>query len=235
MAETETVLVNDSWPLRLLPHRAARPEWPTWETERLSYVHSRVKSGTVIWEVGAEEGDFPALYATWGAEVVMIEPNPFVWPQIKIHWEANTAKRPLASVVGLASSENVEATPDYPTGTRDGWPECAYGEIRPEHGFRHLAEHGAVSPQFRLDSLALPAPDLICMDIEGAELHALRGAEGVLASHHPEVVVSIHPSFLRDLYGQSSQEVHDFMADLGYRGHHLATDHEEHWVYARDS
>lgn len=232
MAELVEIMVNGRWPLKLLAHRAARPEWPTWEAERLALTHSLVSVGTMVWEVGAEEGDYPALYATWGARVVMVEPNPYVWAQIKIHWEANTGSDPAALVVGLASDVTQHVETDYPQGFRtDGWPEVAYGEIRPEHGFRHIWEHAGVSPQFRLDALGLPVPELICMDIEGGELHALRGMEKTLREHRPDLIVSIHPEFLRDLYGYSTVDVDEFMRSVGYEGELVCIDHEEHWIY----
>jgi len=41
----------------------------------------------------------------------------------------------------------------------------------------------------RLDGLGLPAPHLIKLDIEGAELAALRGAAGILERHRPAIVM----------------------------------------------
>ena len=51
-------------------------------------------------------------------------------------------------------------------------------------------------PTMRLDTLierpGIPAPDFIKMDIEGAELAALRGASGLLTTHHPTLVIAFH-------------------------------------------
>lgn len=232
--------VNGRWPVLLLDHRAARPEWPYWEAHRLALAHSLIERGSVVWEIGAEEGDYPALYATWGADVVAVEPNPFVWPQIKAHWEANvvTAKRldhnpKIYPVVGMASNVTVEAA-DYDEGWTDGWPNVAYGEIKPDHGFRHIWEHASVSPQLTLDDLLqsgeIPPPDLICIDIEGGEYHALDGAPFVLNECRPNVLVSIHPDFLNDLYDLSRENVLDVFDDAGYEYRLICIDHEEHWL-----
>lgn len=40
-----------------------------------------------------------------------------------------------------------------------------------------------------IDSLQLQACNLICIDIEGAELHALKGAEETINKHHPLIVL----------------------------------------------
>lgn len=138
-------LINGRWPLNLLEHRAARPEWPFWEAHTLALANHLIQPGWVVWDVGAEEGDFPALYGTWGAEVVLIEPNPNVWPQIRLHWEANVDYSPLRCVVGLASDRTTYAN-DYDTGFEGVWPNVSKGEIKPDHGFRHIWEHSEVSP-----------------------------------------------------------------------------------------
>jgi len=230
------ILINGKWPLNVLEHRAERPEWPFCEAHTLSLAHSLIDVGTVVWDVGSEEGDFPALFGTWGAEVVLIEPNPYVWPQIRLHWEANVDRNPVACLVGLASDKVDPATPDYQVGIavkrRGGcWPHVAFGDVFPEHGFRHIWEHARNSPQFRLDRLYLSTPDLIMMDIEGGELIALRGCEDVLRTRHPDVLVSIHPDFLYDLYGHTRQNVIEFMESCGYEGRLYCTDHEEHWWF----
>lgn len=219
-----------------MEHRAARPEWPYWEAHRLSLAWTLIERGTVVWEIGAEEGDYPALYATWGADVVAVEPNPHVWPQIKAHWEANvyTAKRlgftpTIYPLVGMASDTSTKSA-DYDTGWTDGWPNVAYGEIKPDHGFRHIWEHKTVSPQFRMDSADVPPPDLICIDIEGGELHALRGMTETLLGARPNVLVSIHPDFLADLYGLTREDVLAFFESVGYRHRLICVDHEEHWL-----
>lgn len=225
------VAINGRWPMMLLNHRAARPEWPWWEAHTLALAHHLIEPGMVVWDVGSEEGDFPALFGTWGAEVVLIEPNPNVWPQIRIHWKANVERDPLACLVALASDVNDGATPDFDTGYDGVWPVVSEGKIMPEHGFRHLSEHRSVTPQIRLDNATLPAPDLITMDIEGGELHALRGMTATLATAHPIVLVSVHPAFMADLYGESAMDIRELMRGLGYEGRMICADHEEHWLY----
>lgn len=221
--------------LWLLEHRARRPEWPYWEAHTLAVARHLIRPGSVVWDIGAEEGDFPALWGSWGAEVVLVEPNPKVWPQIRLHWEANVDREPLACLVGLASDRTLPAEADYPTGFRGVWPEVAYGEVMPDHGFRHIWEHAGVSPQFRLDDWwmgeNLPDPDLVVMDIEGGEWPALRGAEAVLDGARPDLLVSIHPEFLSDLYGADSDDVVRYVTDRGYEARRICIDHEEHFWF----
>ena len=213
-------IINGRWTLLLPEHRAARPQWDIanggWETERLAAMYDTIKPADVVFDIGAEEGDLPALWATWGAEVVLFEPNPYVWPNIRVIWEANRLPLPRW-FAGFAANETVLRPPDMePIFAEDdhaGWPACAWGPVIGDHGFRNT-------------------PDVITMDVEGAELEVLRGAAATLRSRRPVVFVSIHPTFIPAMYPYTADAVHEFMAAMGYTGEHLATDHEEHWRFA---
>jgi FkbM family methyltransferase len=58
-------------------------------------------------------------------------------------------------------------------------------------GGASLVEPGAGTPVTvrRLDGLGLPDPHVIKLDVEGAELAALRGAAAILARHRPAIVM----------------------------------------------
>lgn len=72
-------------------------------------------------------------------------------------------------------------------------------------------------PARRLDTLcAGEMPDLVKIDVEGAELRVLRGADGILRHGATLFLVEIHP--WQDPEGQSSPAVVvAFMASRGYR------------------
>lgn len=60
----------------------------------------------------------------------------------------------------------------------------------------------------------------------------LTGARRTLQNHRPRVWVSIHPQFMDDTHGDTPEELQAFMSELGYEAEHLATDHEEHWLFS---
>lgn len=234
--------INGRWELLLPEHRAVRPQWDIanggWERERLDAMCSVIKPGDVVFDVGAEEGDFPALYASWGADVVMFEPNPYVWPNIRAIWQANELPAPWGYFVGFACNQTnllpFELEPIFAEPDRAGWPACAFGAVIGDHGFRNVSERFHDTPQIRIDDFrqfAGTSPDVLTLDVEGAELEVLKGAEQTLRETRPIVFVSIHPDFIRDMYGNTAADVHEFMDDLGYVATHLATDHEEHWLF----
>lgn len=241
-------MINGRWELLLPDHRAARPEWPWWEAARLAAMNNLLRPGDVVYDVGAEEGDLPALWATWGCEVFLFEPNPKVWPNIRAVWEANKLPPPRGWFVGFAADEDVDPpNSDWwdasngaaievvkaalATGATGGWPRCAYGDLIGNHGFLNLCERPDVA-RARIDTFAeFAPPTAITIDVEGAELAVLHGATRTLCEQRPIVWVSIHPEFSVDLYGKTREDVLTFMAGLGYESTFLATDHEEHWMF----
>lgn len=79
MTEMMPVKMNGRWDMLLPEHRALRPEWTTgWEADHLDSMHANLRPGDVVYDVGAEEGDMSALYASWvkGSQPVHGESAP---------------------------------------------------------------------------------------------------------------------------------------------------------------
>lgn len=224
-------LINGRWLLRLPEHRAARDSWPWWEATRLAAMRHHLDQGDVVWDVGAEEGDFPALWASWGAQVVLAEPNPRVWPNIRAIFYGNHLPDPLFCWPGFLG--DVDDRGREPPAL--GWPGCAEGPVIGDHGFCQLGERPDL-PTASIDSLVIDGvrpPTVLTMDVEGSELHVLRGARETLEAHRPKVFVSIHPEVMLDHYGLQDgvQMVRNLMASHGYDEQFLSIDHEHHWMF----
>lgn len=66
----------------------------------------------------------------------------------------------------------------------------------------------------RVDALTVDAlaarhgpPQVVCIDIEGYELHALRGASDTLARHRPDLFIEVHTGCGLEQFGGSVREV----------------------------
>ncbi len=238
MSEVKMVetTISKRWKLMLPEHRAARGEvWDTWEAERMASMHEHLTTGDVVYDIGAEEGDMPALWASWGCQVALFEPNPRVWPNMRVIWEANGIPEPLAFYVGFAGATDTAAAYQALAGTGwfDEWPPCSYGKVIGDHGFLNLSERPDV-PVVTLNTAATQTvpPTALTIDVEGAELEVLKGAAAlVLAKYKPKVWVSIHPEFMERMYGSKPSQIHHLMERHGYIGTMLADDHEQHYLY----
>lgn len=217
----------------LLPRPLA--DWDVfsyWEQTRFHHMRDNLKPGMVLFDVGTEQGWCNLLYASYvGPEnMVLIEPTPEFWPNIKATWERNYDTPPRACYDGLFGPETDDERTEF---TR--WPTGVDGPLIDRNRYQYLHEHDNHVRQLRLDDFVERTgiiPDAITMDVEGAELRVLQGASTTLRKHHPPVWVSVHPDLgLRD-YGVRPAQVHSFMANLGYSTRKkLAVDHEQHFFY----
>ena len=209
--------------------------WDYWERERIESMRTHLKQGDILFDIGTEQGWCNLVYAQMvGPEnMVLIEPTPEFWPNIKALWEKNFDKRPLAFYDGLFSDK----TTDIQRGARnfDAWPMAAAGDLIDRNKYVYIHEEHQGVPEITLDDYVARTgiiPTALTMDTEGSELLILRGAEDTLRRHKPKLFISIHPDLGERDYGVKPQQVHDFLTGLGYSGEYLATDHEEHWYFS---
>lgn len=95
---------------------------------------------------------------------------------------------------------------------------------RPVHeGLTHVAGPGTL-PQMRLDDMKLCNVDLLYLDIEGYELHALRGAADTIARCRPVIGVEINRNI--EHYGATAEQLRAWLTDRGYRRAYMANSDE---------
>jgi FkbM family methyltransferase len=172
-------------------------------------------------DVGASLGQFTRLAAgvMKGGRVIAAEADPLRVAALRngcSDWQRESS--PRIDVVHAAVTDEDGTTRLSVTDT-----SVSGGLFR--HPLDHLDAKAAQSvrwrevevPARRLDSLCgEDAPDLVKIDVEGAELRVLRGATGLLARRASLFLIELHP--WTDPRGQSSpQQVVAFMAARGYR------------------
>lgn len=59
-------------------------------------------------------------------------------------------------------------------------------------------------------------PDVIKIDVEGAEFFVLDGASEIIQQHRPDIVISLHPKHLNNL-GRDINEVFDYCEKFSYQ------------------
>lgn len=234
-AEMVKATLNGEHIIILPKHRADRPEWYTpegWEKARLKRLHEVItdqqidKANSVIYYVGAEEGEMCALSAIWGAKVIMFEPNEKVMPNMRAIWEANGLPMTDRFYAGFAGNE-IKGNQELVA------IEQITGEVIHDHGFKELQDAGDI-PITTIDAIAEKTgdiPTIITMDVEGAEFEVLKGAEQTIRKHKPDIFLSLHPEFLIQYWGVYSYDVRRWIIDLGYKEELLDYQHEVHLHY----
>lgn len=238
MTDMVDTLINYRWNLKLLPFRASLPQWGFWEKERLAAMYNAIRPGDTIIDVGAEQGDMTALFAKWAGKdgkVIIIEPSPGFWPNIKATFEANNLV-PYQAFQVLVSNETTESiiplpfplTPSAVEGS--GWPNAASSYVSDDVGFSHLTEKPDI-PVMKIDDMKLVHVDIITMDIEGSEYEALQGARETIMRDMPILFISVHPEFMWKAHHHSPDDLHVMLDNWGYDATYLAFDHEQHYMY----
>jgi hypothetical protein len=234
MTEKIKALVNGEFEITLPKHRANRPDWYEphgWEKPRLKHMSENISSGDVVYYVGAEEGEMPALCQMWGAEVVLFEPNPKVWSHFPLLWSANNLELPLICIPGFASDKINNLSRIY----YNEWPPEVNAEIEAAHGFKELYLEGDTYGQITIDSCVydhnIKAPTAISLDVEGSEWRVLGGAEKVLKEHKPKIWLSGHPEFMLQQWDESLYNLRQWIKGLGYKELILDYQHEVHLFY----
>ena len=234
MTEMIKTILNGEFEIVLPKHRADRPEWHSeagWEKIRLKSMHNHIGKDDVVYYVGSEQGEFPALCQMWGAEVVLFEPNPKVWSHLPLTWTSNNLKLPMACIPGFASNKINNLARVY----FNQWPPEVDNEIKAAHGFKELYLEGDTYGQITIDSCVydhkIKPPTAISLDVEGSEWRVLEGAERALREHKPKIWLSGHPEFMLQQWNESLYNLRQWIKGLGYQETLLDYQHEVHLFY----
>jgi len=184
----------------------------SYETHVQRAIVEYVGPGAVAYDIGANVGFHTLLCAkAVGAKgkVFAFEPFPRNQNILKRHLQLN----------GIGNVTVVEAAVSDRRGS--AW----FTSPVDNHGsMGHLSEHESADTisieSIALDGTDYPLPDFIKMDVEGAELLALRGMHAILSRSKPVLVIERTPS--------SWVEVEDLLTQSGYRSRPLHGDTRSH-------
>lgn len=179
------------------------------ETEYTAAMLRNLRNDDVLFDVGANIG-MVALHAAKICRTVAFEPDPSFRHRLEVNAALNTDRSFALEPIAISDAD---ASVDLFTDGDDGnSPSLVH----------QRGESGRVTVSARsLDSIVaerrLPHPTVVKLDIEGAEILALRGAKGLLSSENrPRTLfVEVHDTFLPG-FGSSAKEVHSLLEDLGY-------------------
>ena len=154
----------------------------TYEPEQTRLFRTHVTPGATVLDVGAHVGYYTVLSAVLtgpAGKVVSFEPNPVNHGFLRRHVQVNGLTN--VTIENAAVSD------------REGTAAFAFGS---GSGTGRLDEAGAIQVRtLRLDDFCRERdvrPGIVKVDVEGAELSVLRGAEMTISEHHPVIFLSTH-------------------------------------------
>jgi len=183
------------------------------EPEVFAVLRESVRTGETVLDIGAFLGVYTVLEARWvgpSGRVIALEPTVANQRFIRRHLRLNGVAERVTLVAAAAGAVDGTATlflHDEPYVNRLGAPDTV-----------SAAAGHVLTPVRSIDSLCRDldiVPDLIRMDIQGAELDALRGARDVIRAGRDRlrIVAEMHPQHWGD--GDPSERLAAVLDDLG--------------------
>jgi FkbM family methyltransferase len=183
------------------------------EAGPVSRLQAVVPAGSTVVDVGANIGFFSLRFARWvgpGGRVIAIEPEGSNVTTLR----RRVARAQLESVVDCVQA----AAADRPGEVRL--------ELNPVHpGGHRIAATGELIRAVTIDELARGDRrkiSLVKIDVQGAEMVVLSGAQGVISVQRPALFIEVDDAALRK-FGSSADELLRTVVDLGYTAHTLTT------------
>ena len=173
-------------------------EQEDWFEDEAPFVRALAPHLRMALDIGANLGFYAATLAAARVPVLAFEPQPAL---------ADKLRRSAAAMPGVQLSVFEVALGDAPGTAEFGGHQF--------HEGAHMGTGGELRVQVqRLDDVLPPAyaqaVDFAKIDIEGAELSAIRGAAGFLAAGNPLVMIEIRDGTNYDLKPLQALEAHGF-------------------------
>jgi FkbM family methyltransferase len=188
--------------------RYLRPRMASVDPALLRLAAEVVRPGDTVWDIGANLGLFSfaaAVAAGPAGRVLAVEPDGVLVRLLRRSAAANRDHAPVevlpaAVADGLAIAHFHIARRNRSTSHLDGFGTSQTGGVRATE----------LVPTITLDWLAaqFPAPDVIKIDVEQAELAVLCGSSAMLRAALPTIVCEVA--------GRNAAAVHDLLIAHGY-------------------
>lgn len=181
-----------------------------YDLEASLLVEALVQDGDRVLDVGANFGHFSLAAAKAvgpSGSVVSFEPNPNAFARLSVHLDLNELSWVEANNIGVSDTENCLAL---------SIPSINSGEAT--FGTSKYQDVSVVEVSVRrLDDIASQKKvSFLKIDVEGFEVHVLRGAKTILERDRPMVLTEVIEKHLQGA-GESRASLAQLMKDLGYK------------------
>ena len=163
-----------------------------------------IKHGDVCIDVGANQGLYTLAFSSIvgsSGTVMSIEPQKYAIDKINSFIHLNKFKKPIIINAALSNKEG-EAVLDVTKGS-------GYASIVRDFGQKKTLKVNTITLDKIINDYDLTKLNFIKMDIEGAELNALKGSEFSLKKFKPTICLECEP----DRFGN----INEYLSRLGYK------------------
>ncbi|MBI3536081.1 MAG: FkbM family methyltransferase [Chloroflexi bacterium] len=221
----------------------------SFQPEVMDWVKRSLSADTLFVDAGANVGihtliaaDYyrAQLGATDQPRVLAFEPNPIIFAQLEENIRLNQLNS-FASAFPHAISDQ-DARANFFLSSAENSSASSLAALGPAH--LHTGEFIQVQT-VALESVVEKIAGgrkigLIKLDIEGAELGALRGAYSLIARDRPRIILEVHPTLMH-AFGYSFADIFDLLWGCGYeifrikKDSNLAPLHNCEWTSLQES
>lgn len=188
-----------------------KPGRGAFDSDLIALAEGFVGAKTVAWDIGANVGVFTFAAAAMATEGVIVSAEADAWLATIVRRSTRlpmNADRDIRVIPVAVSDE--DGVGSFLIAKR-GRASNALEQTKGRSQMGGVRERQMV-PTLRLDTIlaSLPAPDFVKVDVEGAELGVVRGAERLIREVRPIFYIEVGPS--------TSDEVFALFKAAGYRG-----------------
>jgi len=183
------------------------------EKEVVTNLGELLNDGDLFVDLGASLGQFTyhANDAMQDGRIIAFEPDPIRFEELDrncTNWQAS--KRNTIAALPYAVGDKTGPQSFFTTQSNVSGGMFAR-DVDPKYNFEEISVEGTT-----LDTLFVDDhPNLIKIDVEGAELRVLRGATKILSAGKSKLLLELH-SFVDPNGQKSANEVKGYLQDFGY-------------------
>lgn len=181
--------------------------WSGHESTLAPVMEDLLPEGSVFVDVGAHIGRWSLRMSRRASRVWAVEPNPDTMATLKRHLVMNEVTNVTMLACAAWDARAWLRLNDPNRRTAGGSTQTVMVDDKPGDGAVQAMRLDSVGELYEGDRIGL-----IKMDVEGSDLHALRGMTGLLEKHRPNLLVERH-----DVYGYYAlEDLQALLAELGY-------------------
>lgn len=184
-----------------------------WEKQLIINTIKALRAGDIFYDIGSSVGalSITAAMKLTAGQVISFEPDPENVESLKNNFLLN--KLSNYKIIPCAVGDTEGELELFTEGSRGFSPS-----LRQVNGIQSSIKAKIITIDGLLETQEIPLPDVMKIDIEGAEMLALKGMSHLLSSpDRPRLIVlEIHPKFL-PAFDTNVTEIFRFVLDKNYQ------------------